>query len=290
MMRVHGAGGQGAWWRGSAWRRGTWWRRGAVVLAAALALAAVPVADDAPPAGAGGSRAVVTINGSVHVISFGGSISGLQALRMVAGVTTLGFGGIGEAVCSINGVGNPATPNECLLGPNGEYWAYYRAGPGATGWQYSTRGAGGTSVTDGSVEGWRYGTGGPPGFVSFCAVAGCGPPPTVAPPPPPPPAAATPDAGSASTSTTAAKGSKQATSAKDARGATDEPGSEDGQASGRAGDATDARGEQVAADRRRDAGEDDPGSPVGVIAAVLVALAVVGGGLWYRRRRIKMGT
>lgn len=266
-----------------------WWRRVAVVLAAAFALAAVPVADEVPPAAAGGSRAVVIVNGSVHVISFGGSVTGLQALRMVAGVTTLGFGGIGEAVCSINGVGNPATPNECLVGPNGEYWAYYRAGPGATGWQYSTRGAGGTSVTDGSVEGWRYGTGGPPGFVSFCAAAGCGPPPTAA-PPPPPPAAASPDVGSTVTSTTAAKGSKQGKGDRDAA-AGGEASGDDGRGTPveAGGNDTRARGEQVAADRRLDAPDDD-GSPVGLIVAVLVALGVVGGGLWYRRRRIKMGT
>jgi MYXO-CTERM domain-containing protein len=276
-------------------RRSPWWRRAAVLLVGAVALAAVPVADDARPAGAGASRAVVIVNGSVHVISFGGSVTGLQALRMVAGVTTVGFGGIGEAVCSINGVGNPATPNECLIGPNGEYWAYYRAGPGATGWQYSSKGAGGTSVTDGAVEGWRYGTGGPPGFVSFCAAAGCGPPPTAAPPPPPPPpAAASADTGSAATSTTAAKDAKKGSKGKDGTGGKDgkgeqADGSDGGTAGAEEGD-VDVAGEQVAADRRLDGTGDDSGSPVGVIVAVLVALAVVGGGLWYRRRRIKMGT
>ena len=268
--------------------RSLWWRRVAVVLA--FAFAAVSVADDVQPAGAGGSRAVVNINGSVHVISFGGSVTGLQALRMVAGVTTVGFGGIGEAVCSINGVGNPATPNECLIGPNGEYWAYHRAGPGATGWQYSSKGAGGTSVTDGAVEGWRYGTGGPPGFVSFCAAAGCGPPPTVAPPPPPPPAAASTDAGPTATSTTAAKDSKKGNKGRGKDGKGEQASGDDASGATTGDDGVDGEGEQVAADRRADGGDGDSGSPVGVIAALLVALGVVGGGLWYRRRRIKMGT
>jgi hypothetical protein len=272
--------------------RSSWWRRAAAVLVGALAFAAVPLADHVQPAGAGGSRAVVNINGSVHVISFGGSVTGLQALRMVAGVTTVGFGGIGEAVCSINGVGNPATPNECLVGPNGEYWAYYRAGPGATGWQYSSQGAGGTSVTDGAVEGWRYGTGGPPGFVSFCAAAGCGPPPTAAPPPPPPPAAASTDAGTTATSTTSAKDSKKGSkgNGKDGKSAKASGDDSGGATTGDDGEGVDAEGTQVAAGRRADDADDDSGSPVGVIVAVLIALGVVGGGLWYRRRRIKMGT
>ena len=67
-------------------------------------------------------------------------------------------------MCALYGVGNPADSN-CLIGPGGAYWAYYRAGPGATGWTYSRGGASGTTVTDGSVEGWRYGTGAAPAFV-----------------------------------------------------------------------------------------------------------------------------
>ena len=60
-------------------------------------------------------------------------------------------------------------------------------------------GASTTTVTDGSVEGWRYGTGGAPGFVSFCAVVGCGPPPTEPPPATqaPPPVTAAPPGGGA---------------------------------------------------------------------------------------------
>jgi hypothetical protein len=269
---------------------GRWWRRVTAVLAAVVVVGLAPLADDVRPAGAGGSRAVVNVNGSVHVISFGGSISGLAALQRVASVETLEFGGIGTAVCKINGVGNPATPNQCLIGPNGEYWRYFRAAPGATGWQYSQQGAGGATVTDGSVEGWRYGTGGAPTFVSFCAAAGCGPPPTVAPPPPPPPAGASTDAGTTATSTTAAKDAKKSTKSgsKDGKGTKAEEGGAGGTA-GDEGDKVDARGEEVAGDRRLDGREDDSGSPVGVIVAVVIALGVVGGGLWYRRRRIKMG-
>ena len=140
------------------------------------------------------ARAVVVVEpgpGPV-TICFDGSISGLDALQLAgANPVTYGFAGQGAAVCQLFGVGNPAD-SSCLVGPGGEYWAYYRAGPGAGGWTYSRGGASTTTVTDGSVEGWRYGTGAAPGFVSFCAVVGCGPPPTD-----PPPATQAPPAGHA---------------------------------------------------------------------------------------------
>ena len=122
-------------------------------------------------------------------ICFDGSISGLDALQLAgANPATYGFAGQGAAVCQLYGVGNPAD-SSCLIGPGGQYWAYYRAGPGAGGWTYSRGGASSTTVTDGSVEGWRYGTGGAPGFVELllgrrlCAAAHR---PAAAPPRPPP--------------------------------------------------------------------------------------------------------
>ena len=121
-------------------------------------------------------------------ICFSGAISGLDALQLAgANPLTYGFAGQGAAVCQLFGVGNPAD-SSCLIGPGGQYWAYYRAAPGAGGWTYSRGGASSTTVVDGAVEGWRYGTGAAPGFVGFCAVVGCGPPPTEAPPPTAPPA------------------------------------------------------------------------------------------------------
>ncbi len=241
-------------------------------------------ADGVRPAGAAGSRAVVNIGGANHVISFGSTVTGLQALQMVASVTTLEFGGSkGAAVCSINGQGNPATQDECLVGPNGEYWSYWRAPPGASGLQYSSQGAGGTTVTDGAVEGWRYGTGGPPPFSSFCAVAGCAPPPTA------PPATAAPSVagssatapgtagdGPSSTSTTRPSGTRASTTEGTDAGGTskDEP-----------RDGTRGDGAGQAAGRSAASGGGGGSSPVGVIAVVGILAALGGAGLVLRRRR-----
>ena len=242
-------------------------------------------AHDVGPADAAGSRAVVNIGGSNQVINFGSTVSGLQALQMVASVTTVGFGGsTGSAVCSINGQGNPATQGECLVGPNGEYWSYWRAPPGASGWQYSSQGAGGTTVTDGSVEGWRYGTGGPPPFTSFCAVAGCAPPPT-APPPSAAPSGAGSSAsapgtsgdGSVSTSTTRPKATSGTTPDENGPGATSNGETRD---QSREDDVEQAAGASAGSDEG-----DGGGSPVGVVAMVGILGVLGAGGVMLRRRR-----
>ena len=100
------------------------------------------------------ARAVVVVEpgpGPV-TICFDGSISGLDALQLAgANPVTYGFSGQGAAVCQLFGVGNSAD-SSCLIGPDGQYWAYYRAGPGASGWTYSRGGASSSTVTDGSVK------------------------------------------------------------------------------------------------------------------------------------------
>src|SRR4051812_26285365 len=155
----------------------------AVALVAAVAGPAAVARADVTTQGCSARAVVVVEPGPGPVtICFDGSISGLDALQLAgANPATYGFAGQGGAVCQLFGVGNPAD-SSCLTGPGGQYWAYYRAGPGAGSWTYSRGGASTTTVTDGSVEGWRYGTGGAPGFVSFCAVVGCAPPPTDPPP------------------------------------------------------------------------------------------------------------
>src|SRR4051794_6702030 len=189
----------------------------AVALVAVIAGPAAVARADVTTQGCSARAVVVVEPGPGPVtICFDGSISGLDALQLAVGagnVTTYGFAGQGAAVCAINGVGNSAD-SSCLIGPGGQYWAYYRSGPGAGGWTYSRAGASTTTVTDGSVEGWRYGTGGAPGFVSFCAVVGCGPPPTDPPPTQAapqetsPPATAPPATAAPSNPTSAASGTK----------------------------------------------------------------------------------
>jgi hypothetical protein len=147
----------------------------AVALATLTSATATPVIASSPsrPAGPNG-QAVVVIGNSSHVVQVGGGIRGIDALRAVASVETLNYGGsLGEAVCKINGVGDAAQPSSC---PGG--WRYYRAANGASGWTYSGAGPSNTTVRGGDMEGWGYNS--TPPFRPFCSVAQC-----AAPPPPP---------------------------------------------------------------------------------------------------------
>lgn len=290
----------------------------ALVVAATLAVATTATAPaDASRVALQTSRAVVNISGNNNVIAFSGSISGIEALRRVApNVETLSYGGQGAAVCKINGVGNPAVQGQCLGEKSGKYWSYWRAAPGATKFSYSGSGAGGTSVSDGAVEGWNFGNG-PPPFSSFCSVAGCAPP-------PPPPTAAVPAATAAPTPAAAAtpggagpaSGSGSATGAlpgqvgvsgASAGGTGTSSGGSPGDTSATASTTPDGgastststtsgkdRARRAARQRRnqeRAAGpiniqaDDDSGTPWGVIAAGVGAVALGTGGFVIRSRR-----
>ncbi len=247
-------------------------------LLAALALASVATTTavataPAPSAHAVTSRAVVIVGGTTHVIGFSGSITGVQALRKVASVSSIGYGGLGEAVCAINGVGNPATPGECLTGPSGQYWAYFRAPPGASGWQYSGQGAGATTVSDGWVEGWRYGTGASPPFSSFCAVAGCPPPG----PPPSDPSSTSPD-GSSSPAGEMGEATGAGAAGVTTTTGTSAEGGADATTSRRRGGDVAGRGATASPDQ----GE---GSPWGVAVGAAVVAALGASGWWIRRAR-----
>jgi len=271
-----------------------------IIAVCGLTIGSVTVAA-APAPAAGSSRAVVNVGGSNRVITFNGSISGIGALQAAAGVETISYGGQGVAVCRINGVGNPPIPGECLGEVSGKYWSYWRAGPGAGGFSYSGGGAGGTTVADGAVEGWNFGSGGPPPFSSFCAVAGC------APPPPPPTAAPTVPPTTPATiaaSSGSASGGGQAATSNDPKDGGGKPGSGKGSgkasesaganASGSSGSAsgsgsgasksTEGRGGQQAAGPVVSTA-DDGGSPWGVAAAAGVFTALGLGGYVVRKRR-----
>jgi len=146
----------------------------------------------APEAQALNRAAIVVDAGSGPVsrcVSFAeDSISGIEALNR-AGLAPVvrGFSGEGGAVCGLNGVGCPAD-STCLTCQAPNYWAYYRADNGAGGFAYSSVGAGAIAVTDGDVEGWRWGTGAAPSYRSFSSICPLQPPPTTTtttnPPPP----------------------------------------------------------------------------------------------------------
>jgi hypothetical protein len=267
----------------------------AIVLAATFVGAGVTERTEVAAQGCG-SRAVVVVQSPDHALNvtksicFDGSVTGLRALEL-AGATpaTYGFSGQGAAVCKLYGVGND--PSSCLIGPGGQYWAYYRAAPGASAWTYSRGGASSTTVVDGAVEGWRYGTGAAPGFVSFCSVVGCAPsptePPATAPPPAPPPAAPVEDPPSAipgqptapSTTSSSAGNDTDVKGANDATTNTRKAASSDTESSGERSEAVEVA---AAASSNDDGGG---GSPAGLIVASAVVAGAVAGGLWLRRRR-----
>ncbi len=157
-----------------------------VVSAAALSFALAAVGGSTAGA-AGTGHAVVVVDfgdGHAHVagISFASSsISGLAALQLAGYAPAVrAFGGNGGAVCALTDshgtqLGCP-TDSSCFTCAAPNYWAYFRAGPGARRYAYSTVGAGSTSVTNGSVEAWRWGPGIAPQFVSYTSVY---PPPVV---------------------------------------------------------------------------------------------------------------
>lgn len=98
------------------------------------------------------------------------SITGVEALQR-AGFEPVarGYGGIGVAVCSLCGKGCPAD-GSCLTCLSPDYWSYHRAPSGQGAFAYSQVGPGATEVRNGDVEGWRWGTGGAPAFLSFQSV------------------------------------------------------------------------------------------------------------------------
>jgi hypothetical protein len=279
-----------------------------VALVGAAALGLGPTAHADVVAQGCSSHAVVVVEPGPGAVSicFDGSISGLAALQLAgANPVTYGFAGQGAAVCQLYGVGN-SPDQSCLVGPGGQYWAYFRAAPGAGGWTYSRGGAGSTTVVDGSVEGWRYGTGSPPGFVAFCSVVSCAPPPT-SPPATAPPAPAPPVAPAAPAGPTAspAGGGNGGATAPGAPATTAPPSAKDGKGGAGAGAGTTSGtgttggsgGAGTTGKRQaRRAGDDvalgpgsgsggDSGSPVGVVIAIAVVVLAAGTGFWVRHRR-----
>jgi len=85
------------------------------------------------------------------------SVTGIELIQLASeqhGLQyRLGYGG--NVVCQLAGVGYES--DECLKeGP--EFWGYWR-GDGSGGWDWSSSGGNATTVEDGDVEGWAWGTG-----------------------------------------------------------------------------------------------------------------------------------
>jgi len=269
-----------------------------------VALFAAWTGVTATPALAADSTAVVVIDTGTSVrsvvIHFDAPITGVKALQLAGGnPDLLGFDGQGAAVCAIDGVGNNPTQSECLQGPNLEFWGYYRSVNG--GWRFSQQGAGSTSVSDGAVEGWRYGRvpPAPAASASFCAYVSCAPPPTDPPPATTVPTAAPPvvvapgavtDPGSATTlaPTTATNGKSKQVDGSSATGPGDAT-ADGSSGTAKAFDGSTASGKAVSTRRSKSGdpqvalgsggsgGGGGSGSPMGVliVAGILLVVAAV---------------
>jgi hypothetical protein len=279
-----------------------------VATAATVALAVVGIAGPFATTGAGAAdsstTAVIVIDtgagARAATLDVGTGMSGLAALQRVASVTTYGFGGVGGAVCAIDGVGNEATQSACLVGPDGAYWAYFHSVGGAGSWSYSAAGAGSFILHGGDVDGWRYGTGQKPAASPvFCDYVSC---------PAPPPATAAPGrSGSVGGAGTSSGGAVASGSAADGRAAgpatpsaTDAPGAAGAGASatnpGEPSTTASGPGTATTSPRRGSVsveaagaphgGGADSGSPLGVLVALgLLALGAVAAVLLRRRAR-----
>jgi len=121
-------------------------------------------------------------------------ISGLDLLERSGLPVITSGGGLGAAVCAIDGVGssNPATYSTCF-GEYPDYWAYYQLEGGT--WHMSSLGASSAEVRDGTVEGWAWGANARPELApELCPVSNPPPTPQIIPTAPPHPEASSPPA------------------------------------------------------------------------------------------------
>lgn len=129
------------------------------VLLPAAPSAAQPASPAADPADGPNAADIVVDLGDGRVITrrvtFSAStITGLQALQLSGLELTTADFSFGRAVCAIEGVGCPAT--NCFCNAN-KFWGYqFWTG---SAWQGYMVGASASSISDGAVEGWIWGSG-----------------------------------------------------------------------------------------------------------------------------------
>jgi len=270
-------------------------RRAALALVGGLAalgsvlVPSVASPSPAPAALAGACTDTTGITVIVDFSAFGEGIevrcapqpvrSGFDALTR-AGFTFAGTTQFPGLLCRING--EPASDPCHGAPPPDAYWGYWHAPRGGS-WTYSSSGAGSRVPPAGSVEGWSFGDRDEPGI----APPAPAPTPTTRPAATPTtqgsvggPATATPttaDAqggGAGATSTTGPGGATSTTSEP----ALSVPDAEDDGVDGENA----LRGESASA---TEPAPDDGGSPVGVVVAVLIALALGGAAAITAKRR-----
>lgn len=169
----------------------------AIVAIAVVLMAAVPEPGQAQ----GPHRAALVVDFGdgrviVRLVEFAEeSITGVELLqRSGLDVALLPGFGIGTALCAVEGVGCPPTPQECFCACRGtpcRYWSYFQWRE--DGWVYSPVGAGDRRLRDGDADGWVWGDGKtPPGVASWEEILARAAVPSPAPTSPPPSATPSP--------------------------------------------------------------------------------------------------
>lgn len=141
----------------------------ATVLAALTVTGALVLAEPAPRAALAAKCSTGT--GVTVVVDFGplggGVVTGCRLGDPATGLAALtgaGFAVTGTQrwglafVCRINGKPAPAADPCVNTPPPTAYWAYWHATPGGA-WTFSSQGPSAYNPAQGTVEGWRFGSG-----------------------------------------------------------------------------------------------------------------------------------
>jgi hypothetical protein len=127
----------------------------------AFVVALVPVVPAATPAcAAEAPHAALVVSTGKDVLRYcvtldQPSVSGLRLIELAHDQYGLSYRSDGAAVCMLAGVGT--SDGDCF-GDYPDFWGYWR-GDGSGGWKWAGSGAATTSVRDGQVEGWSWGSG-----------------------------------------------------------------------------------------------------------------------------------
>ena len=136
-----------------------------LLVVAALAAATTSVAVPPAPAEAGSCEDGVIVVVDASAFDRGTSQTcvpasgkGVDVLAAAGHPWTYVPGNFGM-ICTIDG-----RPDPCNYAPTHAYWSYWHAAQGADSWTYSNEGAGTRTAEAGTVEGWSFGSGSPPGI------------------------------------------------------------------------------------------------------------------------------
>jgi hypothetical protein len=220
----------------------------------------------------------------------GTGLAALQSIYSVTGTAKYGY----QFVCRINNRPGPDQEPCQFTPPANAYWSYWHAERGGS-WRYSSASASTFQPKPGSVEGWAFGAGSPPGIAPPAA-----PPPP--PPPPPPPAGGGSGTGATTRPPSGGPGQAAPTAAHPGTvpgvvtsgipagesSATADPSASSGTdvgATGANGTGRDANGEGRATNAEPSTGAGGPvGTLVGIGLVVLLAAVGAGTAVWRRRQ------